>query len=342
MAWQDRDYNNVNYSGQPHAHPFLKLFLGSVPFGTWFNIPVRIHATLLWFIGFQLLRAGDWQDVLASSAMLFLIVLLHEFGHCAGAKLVGGHSDQILLWPLGGLAYNSTERTPWANFVTTACGPLVNVLIALILLPILYYTYNTIPPLNPLYAWSAHWTPALATPVGRWLTWAFAMNLTILFFNLIPMYPLDGGRLFQTILWKPLGYIRSMNITCITSMIIAALLAVWGLYQGIFFTAAIAVFAFITCIRERRILKYTSTEESAFDLSAAYDHPDSPRRKQLKKSWLIKARKRAQAEQLEQAKIDTILAKVKDKGLHSLTWWEKRTLHKATERQRQQDLAERL
>ncbi|MCL2645483.1 MAG: M50 family metallopeptidase [Phycisphaerales bacterium] len=357
MAWQDRDYNNpeLNYGGSPHAHPILKLFLGSVPIGTWFSIPVRVHATLLWFLGLQLLHAGTygWQGALASGVTLFFIVLLHEFGHCAGAKLVGGHSDQILLWPLGGLAYNSTDRTPWARFVTVACGPLVNVLIAILLFCVMYFVFHVRPPLHPLYSWSnsvyqAYWSHnALAISNirgggGGWLTWAFAMNLTILFFNLIPMYPLDGGKLLQIALWKPLGYFRSMNFACITSMVAAVLLAVWGITEGTLFTVAIAIFAFFSCMGERRLLKYTAAEnlpDSPYDLSAAWEHPpDHPHRKKLKKRWIVKARKRAQAEQAEHARIDAILAKVKDKGLHSLTWWEKRALRKATERQRREEI----
>ncbi|MCL2640246.1 MAG: site-2 protease family protein, partial [Phycisphaerales bacterium] len=267
-------------------------------------------------------------------------------GHCAGAKYVGGHSDQILLWPLGGLAYNSTERTPWARFVTVVSGPLVNVLIGVVLFCVMYFGFRVLPPLHPLYAWSSTVRAAYQVPNipgGYWLTWAFVMNMTILFFNLIPIYPLDGGKLLQIGLWKPLGYLRAMNIACIVSMTGAVLLAVWGISQGTFFTAAIAIFAFIACINERRILKYAAAEhpDSAFDLSAAFEHPDHPRRKKMKKSWLTQARKRALEEQAEQEKIDTILIKVKEKGLHSLTWFEKRTLRKATERQRQQDMAER-
>ena len=120
----------TNYGGMPpspiHCLPQNLIFFGSVPIGTWFGIRVRVHAMLVWYVAFQLFRAGTigWQEALASSVLLFAFVLLHEFGHCFGARMVGGHSDQILLWPLGGLAYNSTDRTPWARFVTVACGPL--------------------------------------------------------------------------------------------------------------------------------------------------------------------------------------------------------------------------
>src|SRR6185295_5104306 len=99
-----------------------------------------------------------------------------------------------------------------------------------------------------------------------------------------------------------------------------------------------------TCFQMRQMIKHTPEEEEQeqYDLSAAWDHTDSPRRKKRKKSWLGRARKRALKDQAEQAKIDAILAKVKERGLHSLTWWEKRSLKKATARQREQDLASRL
>ena len=92
-----------------------------------------------------------------------------------------------------------------------------------------------------------------------------------------------------------------------------------------------ATTGFAACYQQLRILKETESEsdEDAYDLSAAWDNPRTPRsKKKGRKRWLKSARKRALKDQAEQAKIDAILAKVKEKGLHSLTWWEKRALKK--------------
>ena len=359
MGWQDRNYGpRINYGETPFPNPIMNLLFGSFPLGTWFGIRVRVHATLLWFLVFQLFRAGalGWKDVIISSVILFTMILLHEFGHCIGAKMVGGHPDQILLWPFGGLAYNSTDRTPWARFVTVVCGPLVNLILAGALGAVFFVLTQAIPPLNPLAPWADNVYMAyfmahpnarhiFQIPGGHWLLWAYITNMMLLIFNLIPIYPLDGGSLAQVALWKPLGYRRSMNISCIIGMVAAVGFALWGMYYGTLFTVFLAAMGFMTCLQQRRILQMTADEPNdGYDLSAAWENSDRPRggKRKIKKRWFNAARKKARAEQQEQAKIDAILAKVKEKGLHSLTWGEKRTLRKATERQRQRDLANRL
>jgi hypothetical protein len=137
-----------------------------------------------------------------------------------------------------------------------------------------------------------------------------------------------------------------MYISCIVGMTGAVVLAAVSITQKTIFGVLLGVFGFLDCLMQLRILKETQAEEAAdpYDLSAAWENPDkpSPRRKKIKKRWLQSARKKASRDQAEQARIDSILAKVKERGLHSLTWWEKRTLKKATERQRRRDLASRL
>lgn len=101
---------------------------GSFPLFRFAGISVRIHILFILFIGMRLLDGrGNFESELIFLTMLFGVVLLHEFGHCFGARAVGGDAENILLWPLGGLAYANAPMTPWAQFVTVACGPLVNV-----------------------------------------------------------------------------------------------------------------------------------------------------------------------------------------------------------------------
>ena len=72
---------------------------------------------------------GIWWEASILMALLFLAVLLHEYGHCVGARLMEGDAHEILLWPLGGLAAVEVPQTARANFVTAAFGPLVNILL---------------------------------------------------------------------------------------------------------------------------------------------------------------------------------------------------------------------
>jgi Zn-dependent protease len=103
-----------------------------------FGIPVKVH--IFFFVvtvglclrHIHVLPQVWWVDiVLLDVVALFGIILLHEFGHCFGARHVGGEAHEILIWPLGGLATNDIPHTPRALFVTVAAGPGVNVLICL-------------------------------------------------------------------------------------------------------------------------------------------------------------------------------------------------------------------
>ena len=135
MGWEDRPYYRDR--GSTRGNPLLWLVGGSVPLGTWFGIRVRMHASMIILIVLTLLFAetrngmGAWNAV-TSMTILFISVLLHEFGHCFGCRMVGGRADDILMWPLGGLAFVDPPKRPWPSFVTTACGPLVNVILCVI------------------------------------------------------------------------------------------------------------------------------------------------------------------------------------------------------------------
>lgn len=121
------------------------------------GIPIKIH--LLFFlitIPLFLRVAWDkgnpvwWGDIfLFTIVMLFGIILLHELGHCFGARAVGGEAKEVLIWPLGGLAYNEVPHNARANFIVAAAGPFVNVLICLVCATGLLIA-GFVPNLNPI------------------------------------------------------------------------------------------------------------------------------------------------------------------------------------------------
>jgi stage IV sporulation protein FB len=280
--------------------------------------------------------------------MLFTVILLHEFGHCFAARSVGGSADEVLLTPLGGLAMAMAPRRPWAQFVTVAGGPAVNVVICLLCGIGLYFTIGVFP-LGP-------WTfgqalNAVVNPgwlqVSSYLFWLYGVSYYLLLFNLIPVFPLDGGQLLQSILWKPMGYYKSMMLTVnigLGGSVIMALVGIasFGTFGGGLLLILIALSCFLNCLSMRRQLlaagPYGLEEDEGIDYSAAYD-TGMPKRKRVSKWRAKRAAKRAAADREEQQRIDAILAKVSAKGMNSLTWLEKRALKKATEHQRQADLA---
>jgi len=346
MGWQDRSY--YRDSSASSGNPLMWLFTGSVPLFTAFGIRVRMHASLLTLIALELLLSETRWGMGVTTAMtfgvlLFGIILLHEFGHCFAARKVGGEANEILMWPLGGLAYCDAPQRPWPQFATAAGGPLVNVIICAVTYGLMFAMRWAMPrahlTFNPLVVGGFYFYFILA--------WTFAISLALLIFNLLPIFPLDGGRLLQAMLWPKLRYYRATMITCIVGMIGAVLMAMYGLafvrsWYGLILIV-IGINCFWYCFQLRAQLKAEGPwafEENGIDYSASIWQPDDHPKKHKKLSRRAKRRlrKQAEAEENEQATIDAILAKVSAHGMHSLTWLERRALRKATERQRRREI----
>ncbi len=132
---------------------------------------------------------------------LFLIVLLHEFGHALACRSVGGRADQIVLWPLGGVAYVAPPPRPGAVLWSIVAGPLVNVVLVPMLTLLLFAGD------------SAHWDWAQSAPDFYFFLRAiWFANLALLIFNLLPIYPLDGGKILWALLWFVFGRARGLMI----------------------------------------------------------------------------------------------------------------------------------
>jgi Zn-dependent protease len=345
MAWQDRHYYRDSGSGA--RNPLMWLLTGSVPLFTIFGIRVRAHAALLVFIGLVLLfglgRGSTFQDRFASMSILFGIILLHEFGHCFAARWTGGSADDILLTPLGGLAMTMARRRPWPTFVTVAGGPLVNVIICLIS-GVALAVLDVKVPLNP-FGFSL-WGNVAWLNLAYYLNWIYFLSYILLLFNLLPIFPLDGGQLLQSILWQPLGYFRSMMITMNVGLVGSVLLFAFGLAKlgsgGGLLIVIIAAMCFINCFQMRAMLKaegpWAFQDEDSIDYtSSLYEVERKPSRWRVRRAER-RAAKLENEERAERERIDRILEKVSAHGMHSLSWWERRALRKATEHQRQRDL----
>lgn len=352
MAWQDRPYYRDSHSGR--ANPLMWLLTGSVPLFTIFGIRVRAHAALIVLVVLILLLGwGPGYSMGArvqSATMLFAIILLHEFGHCFAARWMGGTADEILMTPIGGLAFAMAPRRPWPTFVTVAGGPLVNVLICLLCGVGLYYTTGVFPlgPTSFGTAFDRVGSETLAQLAG-YLLWAYTISYALLLFNLLPVFPLDGGQLLQSALWKPVGYYKSMLWTVTIGIAGGALMMLWGIVSlGSWWGGLLMVFiglsCLLTCLNYRRLLlaegPWAFQEEDSVDYSyAASLQPERPSRrtKWLAKWRMKRLRKLARAEAVERQAVDRILEKVSRAGMQSLSWSERRALRKATEHQRQRD-----
>jgi Zn-dependent protease len=185
----------------------MNFFQQGIPLGRWFRITVVIHWTFLIYAAWNLygVASQGWQisfEILYL-ALLFGTVLVHEFGHALSCLAVGGEAHHIVLWPLGGIAFVQPPPKPWAWLVTTVCGPLVNA----ILWPLFWFLFTY---------WAMPRFETNPTEINRWVAIAcekmWGINQGLLLFNLIPAYPMDGGRIVQEVLWMIIGYGRSMMV----------------------------------------------------------------------------------------------------------------------------------
>jgi stage IV sporulation protein FB len=353
MAWQDRPYYRDSDSGS-RANPLMWLLTGSIHLFTVFGIRVRAHAALLLLIALILLLGWGAGSSIAmrvqSATIIFGIILLHEFGHCFAARWMGGSADEILMTPIGGLAFAMAPRRPWPTFVTVAGGPAVNVVICLLCGAGLYLSIG-VWPLGP-WSFERAWDGIASDgwiQLAGFLFWAYAVSYALLLFNLLPVFPLDGGQLLQSILWKPFGYYKSMLWTVTIGIAGGALMMLYGIVSfGSLWGGLLLIFiglsCMLTCMQYRRLLlaegPWAFQEEDSVDYS--YAASLRPERESRRSKWLArrrmkKLRKLARAEAMERQTVDHILEKVGKHGMQSLTWSERRTLRKATEHQRQRD-----
>jgi Zn-dependent protease len=167
---------------------------------------------------------------------LFGIVLLHEFGHALACRQTGGTADHIVLWPLGGIAFVNPPRRPGAVLWSIAAGPLVNVVL--------------VPVLSLLSFFAAQAGLADSAPDTHQLIGTiWSINLALLIFNMLPVYPLDGGQILQALLWFPLGEIRSLQIASVIGLIGAVILAALALLLRLMEPIWVAVMAFFLISR---------------------------------------------------------------------------------------------
>lgn len=209
------------------------------------GIDLKVHAT---FAVIVLLAAANWSELgptgMAFGAglilLLFACVTLHEFGHAIAAQHYGISVREIVLLPIGGVAVlGRATRHPMQELVIAAAGPAVNVALIALLAPALYVLGEPVT-LLPGFLRPEGATPSLAEA----LHWLLGANVSLVLFNLIPAFPLDGGRMLRGLLglvmeW-PLATRWSTNI----GQTLAVGIGTWGVMRGELMLVIIAVMIF--------------------------------------------------------------------------------------------------
>jgi len=210
----------------------------SVNIGSVAGTTVRVHLTFLlflaWIFAASYASSGAttaW-NTLAFVVLLFLCVLLHEFGHIFTARAFGVTTPYVTLLPIGGVAQlERIPEEPWEEFLIAIAGPLVNVVITVVL----------------VYMAGAHLEPSTATVVDNTsislVDRLAVVNLFLALFNLIPAFPMDGGRVLRAALASRFGYVRATEISAAIGQFVAFALGFFGLmYNPILIFIAIFVY----------------------------------------------------------------------------------------------------
>src|SRR5512137_1927396 len=194
--------------------------------GRFAGIDVYIHATFLLLIGWvgysHWLERQNWGDVASGILFilaLFLCVVLHEYGHALTARKYGIKTRDITLYPIGGVArLERMPDKPIEELWVALMGPAVNVVIAAGLFAYLFFS-RTLVPLNELTVASGSFAERLMT-----------VNLSLVLFNLIPAFPMDGGRVLRAILAMRMEYVRATQVAANIGQGMALLFGFLGLF----------------------------------------------------------------------------------------------------------------
>jgi Zn-dependent protease/predicted transcriptional regulator len=252
----------------------------SLKIGTFWKIPVFLH----W--SFALIFAlAAWQGFTSGSSApmqttfwllglflsMFFCVVLHEYGHALMARRFGVETRDIILTPIGGIArLESMPKKPFQEFLVAIAGPAVNVVIVLILFfPVAHLLETDALTLFReigiglkaafLGIDSAQDTNDSATNLGEsWPYFCFALlfiNCSLIVFNMIPAFPMDGGRVFRSLLAMRIGQLKATRIAAFVGQIFAFLFIGFGLYKGSYMMSLIGLFVFNTARGEYKMVE---------------------------------------------------------------------------------------
>lgn len=227
--------------------------------GKFADIDVYIHATFLLIVGWYgylyWLEGRTFAAVVEGVALillLFLAVTLHEYGHALTARKYGIRTKDITLYPIGGVArLERMPDKPIQELWVALAGPAVNLVIAAVLFGWLLVT-NTFSPISQLTLSTVPFIERLAI-----------INLSLVLFNLLPAFPMDGGRVLRALLAMRLEYAQATSIAAQVGQGMALLFGIAGLFGNPF----LLVIAFFVWVGASQEAGYTRMKETLSDVS---------------------------------------------------------------------------
>jgi len=324
----------------------------SVPCGVWFSTAVKVSVffpLIVLVLCFRLYSETLGIQVgLVASLVLFFSVLLHEFGHVFAARQTGGSATEILIWPLGGLASVRPHDSVQAKVLTALSGPAFNLVTCSLTAWFVYQSGDIAESLNPFVLPEVSFAGHTFQDV---MLIMFNINWVLFAANLIPVFPLDGGRVLETVLSHQMGNENGTSTYIKVGTVVAILLMMGGLLADdtaiLFIGAIVLVLNFQESVRQQTMDEY---EDSfmGYDFSQGYtslekkDESGAVPPAGLMAKWrqrrrqIREARERELDQQIAQ-QLDRILEKVHVEGIESLSKHERQILDRASARFQQRE-----
>jgi Zn-dependent protease len=237
----------------------------SVRVGKLFGIPLFIHPTFLLLPAWvALTNPGVGLAALAFLMVwvlaLFGCVVLHELGHALTARAFGIGTRDITLYPIGGVArLEKMGEKPAQELCIAVAGPAVNLVLALLLTPVALLGFFVAP--GETLSFSPEGGAALL--VLKFLTLLWLSNLGLMLFNLLPCFPMDGGRVLRALLSLGLGTLRATEIAAALGIVLAVLIGGLALFTHNLMTVVLAVFVVVAGQAELRAIRWREAQKQA-------------------------------------------------------------------------------
>lgn len=226
------------------------------------GIRIEVHWTflllLLWVGIIEYQNSGDFQRILIGQGFILVLmvcVVLHELGHALTARMFGIKTRNIILLPIGGVAtLEKMPEKPQQELLVAFAGPAVNVFIAILLAFIVpinsYFNFDSVALQEILYK----------PTFQNFLFYLFLANVMLVVFNLIPAFPMDGGRVLRALLSFKLGRVEATKIASGIGQVLAVFFFIIGLMFNPFLLL-IAFFIFFGAYGENQMVKRNSFME---------------------------------------------------------------------------------
>ncbi|HEX3684084.1 MAG TPA: site-2 protease family protein [Bryobacteraceae bacterium] len=219
--------------------------------GRFAGIDVYVHATflllILWVVVLHWIEGRSLQAVISGVTFivaLFACVVLHEFGHALTARRYGVSTKDITLLPIGGVSrFERMPDQPWQEFWVAVAGPIVNLAIAALLYAFLFFSSGLRP------------VKGLSITGGPFLERILVANLLLAIFNLIPAFPMDGGRVLRALLSTRMDHVRATQTAAAVGQAIALVFGLIGLFFDPFLVF-IALFVWIGAAHESHSVQF--------------------------------------------------------------------------------------